>query len=68
MPNGFRPTKAPGEKPPFPDRQIVSGLATVLAVVYDEAAALGRRWCQVRTPTGKEAGVWMGVEPHQKPP
>lgn len=22
----------------------------------------------MRTPTGKEAGVWMGVEPHQKPP
>lgn len=38
------------------------------SVIYDGAGALGRRWFQVRTSTGKEAGVWMGVEPHQKPP
>lgn len=34
MSNDFRPTEAPEEKPPFPDWQIVSELATALTALF----------------------------------
>lgn len=68
MPNGFRPIKAPDEKPSFPERQTVFELATASARRYLwRSRCTGISWFQVVTQSGTRLWcrwAWGDIKSH----